>query len=218
MLPISKLEWKFENQAQGAPRKKVADEAGYEALIDAVNARRRQENVVVWLYTPKPNKDDEVCMFHCILLTKQHAVHRIGTPVPQTMLMNHLILIKKSTKNLLEVRPNSCVYPIKSIVNSYLLQWQNDMVQKVKDAQAEIERMYPAGGCLLFPDKRVWHNKRTDAYFELSQVRIKFWAASIVSAELGAFFMGSEPFPFRFQDGVMLQLPQSQHILQRRIS
>ncbi|KAI6004546.1 hypothetical protein F5J12DRAFT_942885 [Pisolithus orientalis] len=59
-LPVSKFEWKFENQAQGAPRKKVADEAGYEALIDAVKAKRRHENVVVWLYTPVPKKDEEV--------------------------------------------------------------------------------------------------------------------------------------------------------------
>ena len=62
-LPISKFVWKFESQAQGAPRKKVADEAGYEALLDAVKAKRRHENVVVWLYTPKPSKDEEVRLF-----------------------------------------------------------------------------------------------------------------------------------------------------------
>lgn len=39
MLPVAKFEWKFENQAQSAPRKKIADEAGFEALLDAVKAK-----------------------------------------------------------------------------------------------------------------------------------------------------------------------------------
>ncbi|KAG1718098.1 hypothetical protein EDD22DRAFT_855664 [Suillus occidentalis] len=59
MLPVSKFEWKFENQAQNAPRKKIADEAGFEALVDAVRAKRTNDNVVVWLYTPKPLKEEE---------------------------------------------------------------------------------------------------------------------------------------------------------------
>ncbi|KAI5993921.1 hypothetical protein EDD15DRAFT_2367014 [Pisolithus albus] len=58
-LHVSKFEWKFENQAQGAPQKKVADEAGYEALLDAVKAKHQHENVVIWLYTPVPRKDEE---------------------------------------------------------------------------------------------------------------------------------------------------------------
>ena len=66
-LPVSKFEWKFENQAQGAPRKKVADESGYEALLDAVKAKRLHENVVVWLYTPTPKKVEEV-QFSCVTL------------------------------------------------------------------------------------------------------------------------------------------------------
>ncbi|KAG1765870.1 hypothetical protein EV702DRAFT_1204397 [Suillus placidus] len=59
MLPVAKFEWKFDNQAQSAPHKKIANRAGYEALIDAINAKRVADNVVVWLYTPKPAKDEE---------------------------------------------------------------------------------------------------------------------------------------------------------------
>jgi len=60
VLPVSKYEWKFENQAQGAPQKKVADEAGYEALLDAVKEKHLHENIVVWLFTPTPKKVEEV--------------------------------------------------------------------------------------------------------------------------------------------------------------
>jgi hypothetical protein len=63
MLPVTKFEWKFENQAQSAPRKKIADEAGYEALLDAIKAKRAAENIVIWLYTPKPAKDEQVSIF-----------------------------------------------------------------------------------------------------------------------------------------------------------
>ncbi|KAG2150765.1 hypothetical protein DEU56DRAFT_962190 [Suillus clintonianus] len=59
MLPVAKFEWKFENQAQSAPCKKIADEAGYDALLDAVKAKRAAENIVVWLFTPKPAKDEQ---------------------------------------------------------------------------------------------------------------------------------------------------------------
>ncbi|KAG1761010.1 hypothetical protein EDD22DRAFT_848069 [Suillus occidentalis] len=59
MLPVVKFEWKFDNQAQSAPCKKIANRAGYEALLDAINVKRVADNVVVWLYTPKPAKDKE---------------------------------------------------------------------------------------------------------------------------------------------------------------
>ncbi|KAG2070379.1 hypothetical protein BDR04DRAFT_1118414 [Suillus decipiens] len=59
MLPVVKFKWKFDNQAQSAPCKKIANRAGYEALIDAINAKQVANNVVVWLYAPKPAKDDE---------------------------------------------------------------------------------------------------------------------------------------------------------------
>ncbi|KAG1814513.1 hypothetical protein DFJ58DRAFT_850591, partial [Suillus subalutaceus] len=59
MLPVSKFEWKFENQAQNAPCKKIADEAGFKALTDAIRVKRTNDNVVVWLYTPKPAKEEE---------------------------------------------------------------------------------------------------------------------------------------------------------------
>lgn len=35
MLPVSKFEWEFKNQAQNAFRRKIADKAGFEAWIDA---------------------------------------------------------------------------------------------------------------------------------------------------------------------------------------
>ena len=54
------------------------------------------------------------------------------------------------------------------------------MVSRVKAAQAELEQAYPLGGCALFPNKRVWHNKTNDMYFELTQIRTKYWAANIV--------------------------------------
>ncbi|KAI6030343.1 hypothetical protein EDC04DRAFT_2605297 [Pisolithus marmoratus] len=53
------------------------------------------------------------------------------------------------------------------------------MVWKVKAAQAEIECTYPVGGCALFPNKQVWHNKQNDTYFELSHVQTKYWAVNI---------------------------------------
>ncbi|KIK92658.1 hypothetical protein PAXRUDRAFT_146827 [Paxillus rubicundulus Ve08.2h10] len=58
-LPISKFEWKFENQAQSAPQKKIATIAGYEALIDTIKAKQATENIIVWLYTPKPAKEED---------------------------------------------------------------------------------------------------------------------------------------------------------------
>ncbi|KAI6007906.1 hypothetical protein EDC04DRAFT_2966643 [Pisolithus marmoratus] len=58
-LSVSKFKWKFENQAQGAPQKKVADETGYEALLNAVKAKCQHKNVVIWLYTLVLRKDEE---------------------------------------------------------------------------------------------------------------------------------------------------------------
>jgi endonuclease III len=48
MLPVSKFKWKFENP-QNAPCKKIANEAGFEALVDVVMAKQTTDNVVVWL-------------------------------------------------------------------------------------------------------------------------------------------------------------------------
>ena len=59
-LPVSKFEWRFEGQPQSAPCKKIADEAGFEALIDAIKAKHATKNVVVWLYTPEPTTDVEM--------------------------------------------------------------------------------------------------------------------------------------------------------------
>lgn len=59
LLPVPKFEWKFEGQPQSAPRKKVADETGFQALLDAIKAKRATDNVVVWLYTPKPPTDED---------------------------------------------------------------------------------------------------------------------------------------------------------------
>ncbi|KAG1807121.1 uncharacterized protein BJ212DRAFT_1485777 [Suillus subaureus] len=41
---IANFEWKFENQAQSAPCKKIADEAGYEALLDAVKPAKDEQD------------------------------------------------------------------------------------------------------------------------------------------------------------------------------
>lgn len=60
MLQVLKFEWKFKIQAQNAPCKKIADEAGFKALVDAVRAKRTNDNDIVWLYTPKPSKEEEV--------------------------------------------------------------------------------------------------------------------------------------------------------------
>lgn len=90
MLPTSRFEWKFENQAQSAPRKKVADNAGYEALLDAVKAKHMTDHVVVWLYTPKPAKDENVSM--------QLFQFRTGTQEIEIMSSTHLILRKKLDK------------------------------------------------------------------------------------------------------------------------
>ncbi|KAG2144339.1 hypothetical protein DEU56DRAFT_754385 [Suillus clintonianus] len=51
-------DWKFENP-QNAPCKKIANAAGFEVLIDAVRAKQTNDNVIVWLYTPKPVKEEE---------------------------------------------------------------------------------------------------------------------------------------------------------------
>ncbi|KAI6025367.1 hypothetical protein BKA83DRAFT_4163406 [Pisolithus microcarpus] len=170
MLPVSKFEWKFENQAQGAPRKKVADRTGYEALLDAVKARRRHENVVVWLYTPAPKKEEEDW--------------DTGAP-------DHID------------QPFDFDQEADAGFSDAKIQLDG-MVQKVKAAQAEIERTYPVGGCALFPDKRVWHNKQNDTYFELSHVRTKYWAANIVA---GRCDISAPPVSAHFSDKSKLKIP-----------
>ena len=59
-LPVLKFEWKFEGQPQSALCKKIADEAGFEALINAIKAKCATENIVVWLYIPEPTTDIEM--------------------------------------------------------------------------------------------------------------------------------------------------------------
>lgn len=60
LLPVPEFEWKFEKEAQNAPRKKIADAAGYEALVDAIKKKRATENIVIWLHLPKPAKEENV--------------------------------------------------------------------------------------------------------------------------------------------------------------
>ncbi|KAG2737688.1 hypothetical protein P692DRAFT_20851782 [Suillus brevipes Sb2] len=94
MLPVAKFEWKFDNQAQSAPRKKIVNRAGYEALIDAINAKRVADNVVVWVYTPKPAKDEEVS-----ILTLAHCFEQRFTFL---LAMSHKSLIRRLAEEELE--------------------------------------------------------------------------------------------------------------------
>ncbi|KAI5991326.1 hypothetical protein EDC04DRAFT_2911601 [Pisolithus marmoratus] len=153
-LPVSKFEWKFENQAQGAPRKKVADETGYEALLDAVKAKRRHENVV----------DSDM-------------------------------------GEMDNSQPVNLDCELRDFNSKASL---DDMVSRVKPAQAQLEQTYPLGGCPLFPDRRVWHNKTNNTYFELTQIRIKYWAANIVS---GKCDISAPPVSAHFADSNKLKVP-----------
>ena len=60
LLPISKFGWKLDKEPRAAPRKRIANYVGFEALIYAIKKKRVTENVVVWLHLPKPAKDDHV--------------------------------------------------------------------------------------------------------------------------------------------------------------
>ncbi|KAG2085193.1 uncharacterized protein F5147DRAFT_782153 [Suillus discolor] len=128
MLPVSKFEWKFENQAQSAPRKKIADEVGYEVLLDAVKVKRAAENIVVWLFTPKPAKDEQDW----------------DTSDPD--------YVERPFNFEEEAGVASCT--MKSLIDD----------------------IYP-----LFPNMHVWHDKRTDTYFELTEMCVKVWANSIAA-------------------------------------
>lgn len=54
LLPIIHFEWKFEKEAQLAPREEISDLTGYEALIDAIMKNQPTKNVVIWLRCPDP--------------------------------------------------------------------------------------------------------------------------------------------------------------------
>ena len=49
-LPVSKFAWKFEGQSQSAPHKKIANEASFEALLDAIKMKCTTKHVVMLLY------------------------------------------------------------------------------------------------------------------------------------------------------------------------
>ncbi|KAG9308591.1 hypothetical protein JVU11DRAFT_11695 [Chiua virens] len=59
LLPVSKFEWKFDKEAKSAPYKKIADCAGFDALVEAVMKTRVTDNVVIWLHFPKPVKEED---------------------------------------------------------------------------------------------------------------------------------------------------------------
>lgn len=54
------------------------------------------------------------------------------------------------------------------------------MSTKRKKAEAELHSLYPVGRYPLFPDIRVWHDERMNTYYELTEMRVKVWANSIV--------------------------------------
>jgi hypothetical protein len=62
--------------------------------------------------------------------------------------------------------------------------FKSDMATKWRLAEEELEKEYPLGRYAKFPHKRVWHNNRNDTYFELTPVRVRFWANSIVGGLL----------------------------------
>ncbi|KAG1754915.1 uncharacterized protein EDB91DRAFT_1242136 [Suillus paluster] len=143
---VAKFEWKFENQAQGAPRKKIADEAGYEALLDAVKVKKVSKNIVVWLYTLKPAKDEQDW----------------DTGDPDYV---------ERPFNFDEEAGATCT--TKALID--------DMSTKQRMAVTELESLYPVSRYTLFPNKRVWHDKRMDTYFELTELHMKVWANSIAA-------------------------------------
>ena len=57
---------------------------------------------------------------------------------------------------------------------------KSGMVAKRTEAEAMLAKEYPIGNYPIFPDKRVWKNKTTGSYFELTPIRIKLWATGIV--------------------------------------
>ncbi|KAF8554375.1 hypothetical protein OG21DRAFT_1484758 [Imleria badia] len=148
-LPVPKFEWKFEGQAQSAFCKWVADETGFQALLKAVAARRAADNVVVWLYTPKPTKDED----EWVTIHGNHQDRHTGF-------------------NDDSVREGSSM-GIKGVISA--------MMAKHNDAEAKLMKEYPIGSFEGFPDKRVWKNKTTGSYFELTPLQIKFLANAIAA-------------------------------------
>lgn len=73
-LLVSRFEWKFEGQSQSTPRKKIANEAGFEALLDAIKAKCTTEHVVVLLYMPRPPKEDDVRDFDAYMWHRIHSM------------------------------------------------------------------------------------------------------------------------------------------------
>ncbi|KAG6377371.1 hypothetical protein JVT61DRAFT_15167 [Boletus reticuloceps] len=59
LLPVSQFEWKFDDEPRGAPRKRIADDVGFEALVAAIKKRGTTRNVIVWLHLPTPTQDED---------------------------------------------------------------------------------------------------------------------------------------------------------------
>ncbi|KAF8438003.1 hypothetical protein L210DRAFT_3545188 [Boletus edulis BED1] len=58
-LPVSQFEWKFDDEPRGAPRKRIADDVGFEALVEAVKKRGTTRNVVIRLHLPTPTQYED---------------------------------------------------------------------------------------------------------------------------------------------------------------
>ncbi|KAG1844618.1 hypothetical protein DFJ58DRAFT_731139 [Suillus subalutaceus] len=173
MLPVSKFVWKFKNP-QNAPRKKIANEAGFEALVDAVMAKRTTENVVVWLYTPKPAKEEEDW--------------DTGNP---DHVENPFDFDEEAGQDLGSVSRKALIA---------------EMGNKRLAAETELKNLYTFGQCLIFPDKRVWHDKRGNRYFELNDMWITIWATAIAS---GRADKTMPPTSIHFLDDKKLKVPTS---------
>ncbi|KIJ05549.1 hypothetical protein PAXINDRAFT_159008, partial [Paxillus involutus ATCC 200175] len=170
-LPISKFEWKFENQAQSAPRKKIATIAGYEALIDAIKAKQATENIVVWLCTPKPTKEED------------------DWDTGGADYVEHPFDFEKETSNGESTSAKGLIA---------------EMSAKRGEAEVLLTKEYPAGKIAIFPDKRVWQNKTTGSYFEITPLRIKIWANAIAAKTANVF---TPPTSTHFAEDKKLKVP-----------
>ncbi|KIJ15999.1 hypothetical protein PAXINDRAFT_11040, partial [Paxillus involutus ATCC 200175] len=156
---------------QSAPRKKIATIAGYEALIDAIKAKQATENIVVWLYTPKPTKEED------------------DWDTGGADYVEHPFDFEKETSNGESTSAKGLIA---------------EMSAKCGEAEVLLTKEYPAGKIAIFPDKRVWQNKTTGSYFEITPLRIKIWANAIAAKMANVF---APPTSTHFAEDKKLKVP-----------
>ncbi|KAJ7927347.1 hypothetical protein B0H13DRAFT_2312550 [Mycena leptocephala] len=94
-------------------------------------------------------------------------------------------------------RSKECAYIHSLVPFSAYFYIQNTFNIATKTQREKLEATYPIGGCTLFPDKRVYHDEKSNFYFELMVNRIAVWASSMAKGETDEL---TPPMSSRFFD------------------